>query len=296
MLRASGKNALAMASMAVARAFAPAPSWLEWYLRKAKDYVDWRCNDTIVCRTNFGAALHCRLTDTIQRKLAYFGVWEPNLSAYFERVLSPGDVLADVGANIGYYSLLGSRLVGASGRVVSIEASPEIFALLRENLRLNRAENIRAVNYAAAYEPGEMIVFSGPKDNIGHTSTIPLEGNVAVGAVVAKPLHQILTPEEMARCRLIKIDIEGAEPPVVRSILENIGLFANACEVAVEVSVQNADLLEAFERAGFHAYYLENEYPDANYVRQRLMAPRRFKGKIEKQSDFIFSRRDQESL
>jgi FkbM family methyltransferase len=296
MLLASGKNALAIASMMVARAFAPAPAWREWYLRKAKDYVDWRCNDTILCRTNFGAALNCRLTDTIQRKLAYFGVWEPNLSAYFERVLSPGDVLADVGANIGYYSLLGSRLVGTSGRVIAVEASPEIFALLLENLTLNKGVNIRAVNCAASYEAGEMIVFAAPEENIGHTSTIPLEGNVAVGAVAARPLHQILTGDEMARCRLIKIDIEGAEPPVVRSILENIGLFAKECEIAVEVSIQNADLLDAFGRAGFHAYYLENEYPDATYIRQRLMAPRRFRGKIEKQSDFIFSRRAKDTL
>ena len=115
-------------------------------------------------------------------------------------------------------------------------------------------------------------------------------------AVVAKPLHQILTPEEVARCRLIKIDIGGAEPPVVYSIRENIALFANACEIAVEVSVHNADLLEVFERAGFHAYYLENGYPNANYVRQRLMAPRRFRGKIQTQSDFIFSRREQDFL
>lgn len=250
----------------------------------------------MVCRTDFGAAMNCRLTDTIQRKIAYFGIWEPNLTAYFQRALQPGDVLADLGANIGYYSLLGSRQVGPRGAVIAVEASPVIYLLMLANLRLNRSSNVRAVNCAAAYEAGDLPLFAAPAGNIGHTSTIPIAGNVRTGTVPAKPLHHIMTVQEMAACRLIKIDIEGAEPPVVRSIMENIDLYSHGCEIAVEISVENADLLAAFEGAGFHAYFIENEYKDAPYIRQRITPPKRFSGSITKQSDFVFSRRDMAQL
>src|SRR5258706_2955772 len=287
---------LAKPSVIVARALRPIPAALEWYLRKAKDYVDWRCKEGVTCRTHFGAVLKCLLPDMIQRKIAYFGVWEPNLTAYIKRSLGPGDVIADVGANIGYYSLLGAALVGKNGRVIAIEASPIIFKALSENLAVNSAQNVRAINNAASYETGEMPVFMAPSDNIGRSSTIPVEGNVLTGTIPAKPLHEILTRDEMSRCRLIKIDIEGAEPPVVRSILENIALYSSNCEIAVEVSIENTALLDDFTRAGFYPYFMENNYSDAPYVRQKVTAPVRFTGKIVAQSDFVFSRADRDFL
>jgi hypothetical protein len=68
----------------------------------------------------------CDLDDVIQRYIFYFGVWEPMISHVTEQMLHKGDVYVDVGANIGYCSLLASNCVGGSGRVVSIEASPTI--------------------------------------------------------------------------------------------------------------------------------------------------------------------------
>lgn len=70
--------------------------------------------------------------------------------------LKPGDVFVDVGANIGYFSLLASKLVGPGGRVVAIEASPEVFDLLRRNLELNKAHNVRAVNVAISDREGSL--------------------------------------------------------------------------------------------------------------------------------------------
>jgi FkbM family methyltransferase len=288
--------ALAKSSVAIARALGPFPTALEWYLRKAKDYVDWRCHKSIACRTKFGSSIRCHLTDLIQRKIAYFGVWEPNLSAYFVRVLHAGDVLADLGANVGYYSLLGSSLVGKTGRVVAVEASPAIFEFLLQNLATCSHGNVRAENCAVAYASGEMQVFSAPSDNVGRSSTVPVEGNILTGSIQAKALHEILSLDELARCRLIKIDIEGAEPPVVKSILENIDLYGRDCEIAVEVSVENGDVLDSFSRAGFNAYLLENVYQDAPYIRGTVKPPIRFTGLLVEQSDFIFSRHDRAFL
>ena len=67
-----------------------------------------------------------------------------------ERFLEPGDVFIDVGANIGYYSLLASGLVGRAGRVFSIEAHPAIHTQLLRNVQMAPTNNISAIHAAAA--------------------------------------------------------------------------------------------------------------------------------------------------
>jgi FkbM family methyltransferase len=277
-------------SIAAARALRPFPGLLGAYLPKAYDYLDWRWSDITTCKTEFGAKMRCRLNDLIQRKIAYFGVWEPNLTAYFRKCLKPGDIVLDVGANIGYFTLLGSSLVGPTGRVISIEAAPQIFRLLSDNIALNRATNVRAVNCAAAYEEGEMSIYSADDANIGSSSTIPVEGNKLTGTVKALPLHDIATREELARVRLIKIDIEGAEQPVVRSILENLSLYSSDCEIALEVAVASNGIFADMAAHGFKAYELQNDYSDKFYMSRITSSPSPFSGTVTKLTDFIFSR------
>ena len=71
-----------------------------------------------------GDRVACHLPDLIQMYLYVFGVWEPDLAAYIRSRLNEGDVCVDVGANIGFDTLIASRKVGPSGGVVAIEASP----------------------------------------------------------------------------------------------------------------------------------------------------------------------------
>jgi FkbM family methyltransferase len=279
-------------SIEVAHVLRPFPFLLRAYLKPAYDYVDWRWNDAHVCTTQFGAKMRCRLSDLIQRKIAYFGLWEPNLTDYFSQNISPGDVVVDVGANIGYFTLLASNCVGGSGKVVAIEASPKVFGLLSENIALNRKSNIRAVNVAAGYARGELPLFSSSEDNIGHTSTVPHAGNVQSGTVQALPLQEILTEDEKRRVRLIKIDIEGAERPVLQSILDNLAIYPLDCEIAAELSPANGDFLATLKSHGFHAYELPNDCTDRPFLERRIEHPRRFTGTIEKLTDFVFSRRD----
>src|SRR5438270_9273167 len=106
--------------------------------------------------TYFGANIACNPVDIIQATITHFGVWEPNISRLFERVIEPGDVVADLGANIGYYSLLFSKLVGSSGQVVSIEALPRLAETVRDNARRNGMTNIRVENCAASDHRGRL--------------------------------------------------------------------------------------------------------------------------------------------
>lgn len=270
-----------------------------------RPYLAWRPGIALEADTAFGARFHCALGDEIQGKLIFFGVWEPNLTAFLRRRLRPGDVFVDVGANIGYFTLLASRLVGAGGQVVSIEASPRVFATLGEHLARNGCANVRRVNLAVSDRPGMLRLYSGPSGNLGGTSTLGSRGAALEAEVPADRLDAVLTPEERTRARLIKIDIEGAEAPVLDTLIETIGTYGPEVEIVAEVNPASAaefgrsaeDIIARFAALGFHAYLLENDYSAADYVTDQPPArPRRLREPLTKQADIVFSRVDAEKL
>jgi hypothetical protein len=139
--------------------------------------------------TYFGARIHCNLKDFIQFHIFHFGVWEPDVSSVVEQNLTPGDVFVDIGANIGYDTLLGSLRVGATGKVVAIEASPRTFALLQRNLEINKtSSNVRAVNLAVSEHPGKLSLFEVFEHNIGAATTVASRGGTFLASVDAQPL------------------------------------------------------------------------------------------------------------
>ncbi|MEM6996443.1 MAG: FkbM family methyltransferase, partial [Myxococcota bacterium] len=86
---------------------------------------------------------------TLSETLWRTGTWEAlQTKALLER-LEPGDTFVDVGANLGYYTVLAAKKVGPSGRVFAFEPDPESFALLKRNVDRNGLTNITAENKAA---------------------------------------------------------------------------------------------------------------------------------------------------
>jgi FkbM family methyltransferase len=258
-----------------------------------------------VVRTRFGARMRGNTEDLIDRFVYYFGVWERNLTAFLERRLSPGDLFVDVGANIGYYTLLAARRAGPTGGVVSIEASPSIFRSLEAHLQENGVTNVRSLNVAASNEAGTLTLYHGPPGNRGESSILPVEGGELEAEVEALPLDLILTPEEASRARLVKIDVEGAEWLVVAGMHSLLSAGPKDLEVVVEVAPTRLaaagnsaeELVELFTREGFHAYALSNDYRFSHNLPPRTVsAPRRIRGPVEEQTDVVFSRIDAEEL
>lgn len=132
----------------------------------------WRDRE-FLATTVFGAKMSLDTRDIIQRYLYIFGIWEPNITHWMRRRLKPGDVLLDIGANVGYYTLLGARLVGSAGRVVAFEPSPTIRASLLRNIELNELDNVEVQGYAVSSERGSIPFYMGPAESVGMASTIP---------------------------------------------------------------------------------------------------------------------------
>ena len=210
----------------------------------------WWLESRTKASTVFGSNLEVDARDICGRFIYYFGVWEPNLTAWIQSRLKPGDCFVDVGANVGYFSLLASTLVGQSGKVISVEAIQRTFEALTENLVANRAQNVRAINMAV-WDKEETLSFFISSDTIDGTSTaMPAQAEKwkldKRCDVRAAPLCLLLTPDEIAATRLIKIDVEGAESRVISGLVPILESGRRDLELVMEVSTKFFDDILSF--------------------------------------------------
>jgi FkbM family methyltransferase len=108
-----------------------------------------------------------RDADLLTPAVLQYGAWAPEIGALMRRLLKPGMTFVDVGANVGYFSVLGSKLVGPSGRVFCIEADPANVAILRANLWRNGCTNAKIFQVAAWSERTKLNLRSNPEGGAG---------------------------------------------------------------------------------------------------------------------------------
>lgn len=138
-----------------------------------------------------------------------------------EQVLRPGDTALDIGANIGYYVLIESSLVGPKGTVYAIEPVSINYSLLQKNIELNRLANVRTFHLAAGNEPGEAEIYVGKKGNF--SSFIYHAGESYTGTEKV----QIVTIDEFVRTHhirpdLVRMDVEGFEIAIIQGMRETL--------------------------------------------------------------------------
>lgn len=161
--------------------------------------------------TRHGFAMNLDLGQFVDRTIYCQGEWEPLETAVFVKILRPGDQIADVGANIGWFSLLAAQLVGPTGRVHSFEANRATHALLEENLALNGCENVVAYCMAVGEAEGLARIARREAGNAGADGVeLATSGEDTVPLI---RLEQLLADTPL---RLIKLDIEGWEAKALR--------------------------------------------------------------------------------
>jgi FkbM family methyltransferase len=145
--------------------------------------------------------------------------WEPEVLDFFARAIRPGDVVFDIGAYIGPYALLASRLTGPEGRVYAFEPDPVARGLLARNVEANRAGNVTVVPYAVSDQNGIVWLRSSQLGN-ATTSVSVSDGIEQVETVTLRDFCEgnSISPSVM------KIDVEGWEAHVLneqaRSVVE----------------------------------------------------------------------------
>lgn len=153
-------------------------------------------------------------TDDAVGKVVRAGNYEPEVSAMFRHVLRPGMGVLDIGANIGYFSMLSATLVGPSGRVFAVEANPQNARVLEASRRLNGFDQITLVNMAAGSETGILALHTS--HSTGTTSDLPddISAMLAARIVPSVALDSVIPRDR--QINLIKIDIDGGEYVAMR--------------------------------------------------------------------------------
>jgi FkbM family methyltransferase len=135
----------------------------------------------------------------------WLGSYEKEKQKVFESIVRSGDVVFDIGANVGFYTLLASELVGPLGHVFAFEPVPRNIDLLHEHLRLNRVSNAVVVDAAASNANGEAY-FDDANNN--STGRLAESGTRRVRTVM---IDSLVLEGKMLPPNCLKIDVEGGE-------------------------------------------------------------------------------------
>lgn len=161
---------------------------------------------TAVVRVCSGALRGARWIVGSSTHGCWLGTYEADKQRAFAAHLHPGLTVYDVGANVGFYSLIASRVGGA---VVAFEPVPRNLNFLRRHLELNGAANARVVAAAVGAANGTVHFDFGAHPSCGR---VACSGNLEVAMV---SLDQLLAEGSVPEPDLIKIDVEGAEADVL---------------------------------------------------------------------------------
>lgn len=140
----------------------------------------------------------------------WLGTYEASKRRRYEQLVGPGMVAFDVGAHVGYYTLLSSVLVGENGKVVAFEPLPENIDYLKRHIELNRLINVHIVEAAVADSVTSMSFNIAPSRSMGYLTE---EGTLQVDVV---SLDDWISQNNYPIPQAIKIDVEGAEARVLK--------------------------------------------------------------------------------
>src|SRR5712691_7712955 len=181
------------------------PAFLAAFIKQLIDI------ERMVVQTEVGSFLVdpiSNLGDSLIRQ----GLYEPGMVETLKRFLSPGSVFVDVGANEGFFTVLGGSLVSASGRVIAIEPQRRLRTVLEQNLKLNGLSSVALYQVAVSNTEGMAELHLSPDTNTGASGlACPTRYRVATQPVRTVTLTQLLADAEVEQVDLMKMDIEGFE-------------------------------------------------------------------------------------
>ena len=197
-------------------------------------------------------------------------IWEPRITEAFTARLRPGITVVDVGANVGYYSLLAGSHVGlgrphamSAGRVHAFEPHPRTFEILTKNIRVNGLEQVVKAYPIAAVDSPRQMALRHPRGLWGDASLLhPAAANAASSseesALVTTMVNAMRLDDVLSGpVDLIKIDAEGSEPLVLKGmtrIMEqspNVTIFLEFFEPLLRQICDPREFLAEFSRLGF---------------------------------------------
>ena len=212
----------------------------------------------LLATTNFGFSIWCDRWDIIGQTIIARGEWESLLSRTIIASLKPGNLAVDVGANMGYDTMLMARAVGPTGTVIAIEPDQKNLALLLKNLNLLEHPNVAVHSAGLGDEQVVARIAVAGAANRGTSNLRPGAAGVTQPLLVQR-LDHILNMKKLERINFLKMDIEGFEHKAIKgmgSLLDQIDSLT--CEVDPNFLQQCGssanELFDALLTRGFTSY------------------------------------------
>ncbi len=151
-------------------------------------------------------------------KFSMMGKFE---SEFFKGIINPGMTVVDIGANLGYYTILLADCVGVNGRVFSFEPEPGQYALLLKNIQANHCANAIAIPKAVSNQSGRIVLWLNKANQGDHRIYDPADGRPSI-EIEATTLDHFLSERDWPKIDFIKMDIQGAEFLALAGMKETI--------------------------------------------------------------------------
>ncbi len=201
------------------------------------------------CR--YGLMLFNTRDQYIGRALEYYGEYSQHEADLLAQFISPGAVVIDAGANLGGLTLFFARAVGASGRVHAFEPQRVVFQTLCANMALNSLVNVHATQAALGERQGRINIDTpdyARENNFGGMALGEWHEGEAVPLMCIDELA-------LARCDLIKIDVEGMEEAVLNGAQATIARHRPLLYVENDRAEKVASLIKCVAAMGYRMYW-----------------------------------------
>jgi len=211
-------------------------------------------------QTSWGVAVSADPTKTIGRNIVTTGLYDIALSEALARLITPGDLVIDAGANIGYMTVLMALVAGPKGRVHAFEPHPELFQILKTNVgnaaRLHGIANVELHQAALGDRPGTATLSMpdgfGANDGI---ATIVQDGSAGANTVtvVQETLDGVLGE---AIATVMKLDVEGFEYQVLQGAIRALQAKRIRHVLFEDHNSANSEVVRLFQELGYAVYSL----------------------------------------
>lgn len=202
--------------------------------------------------------------------LSIYGTYEPTETELLKREINKGDVVLDIGAHIGYYTLLAAKLVGEKGKVFAFEPAPDNFALLKKNVDINSYNNVVLIQKAVSNESARIKLFLTETSSVSYRiyDSMDERKSIIVDTITLDEFFE----DYKGNINFIKMDIEGSEGKALQGMINllkengNIKVATEFYPSALRSSgITPEDYLKLLLQHGFKLYCI-NE-------RERIIKP-----------------------
>jgi len=217
-----------------------------------------------------GLWIKLNIQDLLQEELLLSGVWDPGITSYLCAQLKPGCVFMDIGANVGYFSLLAGSLVGPTGKVIAVEPNHDVAVQLKQNAAKSEVTNIALEEVCCSESAGQRTFFLSEAMNSGKSSLSQANAEGSRSLEIACTTVDLLVDGyNLQRVDAVKVDVEGAEMEVLRGMRSTLAQFRPALLIELlppllaRFSATAEDVIEFLAQQG---YSMTSSDKNDNYI------------------------------